>query len=188
MFEIPGDKELLIAMVGAVLQDLRSPPGLTQDPMPSKLASDTEYQAWIERHTSEQRRAEKKNYTAGDDIYNHYTARAILGGMPFNARDRQYTLSGALVDLGLKNPEKLITDWRNDAELAARTGDRILVAINGKALSRTSMSSVIWEDEEEEDAPDGNTAAEDLVLPYEAAETETVSACLHTGLGDNPWD
>ena len=186
MFEIPGDKELLIAMVGAVLQDLRPPPGLTQDPMPMKSASDTEYQAWIERHTSEQRRAEKKNYTAGDDIYNHYTARAILGGMPFNARDRQYTLSGALVDLGLKNPEKLIAGWRADAESAAETGDRIMVAINGKALSRTLMSSVMLETEEEEDSSDSNVATEDMVLPCEAAELVSASAYPHTRFGDDP--
>lgn len=188
MFEIPGDKELLIAMVGAVLQDLRPPPGLTQDPMPIKSAPDTEYQAWIERHTSEQRQSGKKNLTVGDDIYNYYTARAILGGMPFNARDRQYTLNSALMDFGIKNPEKLIAGWRQDAEMAAQTGDRILVAINGKALSQTSMSSVMLETEAEEDVLDFNAATEVLVLPYEAVEPASSSACLHTGLGDNPWD
>lgn len=188
MFEMPGDKELLIAMVGAVLQDLRPPLGLMQDPMPMKSASDTEYQAWIGRHTSEQRRVGKKNYTAGDDIYNYYTARAILGGMPFNARDRQYTLNSALTDFGIKNPEKLIAGWRQDAEMAAQTGDRILVAINGKALSQTSMSSVMLETEEEEDVLDSNAAAEVLVLPYEAVEPVSSSACQHTGLGHSPLD
>lgn len=176
MFEISGDKELLAAMVGAILQDLRPPAGLNSDPMPAKSASEAEFSAWIERHTFKQRETGQQfgGFVAGDAVYDHYTARAILNGMPFNARDQRYTLSEALASLGVNDPDRLMDRWRMDAELAARTGDRILIAINGKEATRAEIADAVSGMEEDDD----QAAAVTMEMENEGLPCEIEESCV----------
>ncbi len=171
MREVSGDKELLVSMIGAVLQDLRPPRGLADDPMPGKSASEADFLAWVDRHTKTCGSSKEPKAVIGDAIYDHYTARAILGGMPFCSRDRDYTLTQALQTLGIRDADRVIDLWRSDPEKAAQTGDRMVTAIHG----RTSAQKVL--EKESESDGDGEYAIacdladiDNLTLPQETEE------------------
>lgn len=125
-----GYNAILAAMIGATLQDLKKPDHYQDDPLPSDKNGE-DFQAWMDRHTVKQRKTNQNDGSfLGDDLYNHYTAKAILNGAPFNAMGHKLTLKDALSHLGILNPSKKIEDWINDPVAAAETGDRLIAAIN----------------------------------------------------------
>jgi hypothetical protein len=163
-----GDKELLAAMVAATLQDLRPPKGLSDDPMPGKDADPSSYQAWIKRHTAPQREGRKiiEDHFFSDAIYDHYTARAVLNGMPFDARGQSFTLQEALLNLGVNDPQTRIAAWKEDFAKAADVGDRMMNMVH----QRISMQVP-----DEDDDSDLENEAE-TALPYQFEHTDRTPA------------
>ena len=134
-------KDLLVEMVAVTLEDLKPPRGLAMDPMPGRDADPDVYQEWINRHTIVQKDKGRDGevFYIGDSIYNYYTARAVLNGMPFNIRKESYTLQDALLQLGINEPESVIESWKRDTSSAVKAGKRLMDLLSG--------SEPQWEDE-----------------------------------------
>lgn len=143
---LSGDKEFLAAMVAATLQDLRLPSGISQDLMPKGDAAPELLRAWVDRHTVPQKNSRRNGSSGtflGDAIYDHYTARAVLNGMPFDARGTSFTLREALLNLGVNEPETQIKIWQNNFALAAETGDRMMNLLNRTVLSNGRSNDLV---------------------------------------------
>ncbi|MBU2760964.1 hypothetical protein [Acidithiobacillus sulfurivorans] len=166
-----GDKAFLMAVVAATLQDLRPQDNFSQDPLPEKGAPTELYQAWLSRHTIPQR-GEPEGSFLGDALYDHYTAQAVLGGMPFESRGKPFTLEEALLNLGVNEPESLIDAWKKDFVQAADMGDKLM----GALTSNVNIKSLLNEDDEEAE----------LSMPYgvdrEAEESAATAAILLQGV------
>lgn len=145
-----GDKAFLAAVVAATLQDLRPQDSFSQDPLPEKGVSLELYQAWLSRHTTPQR-GEPEGSFLGDALYDHYTAQAVLGGMPFESRGKPFTLKEALLNLGVNEPESLIDAWKKDFVQAADMGDKLMSALT----SNVNIKSLLEDDEAELSMPYG---------------------------------
>lgn len=170
---LTGDKEFLAAMVAATLQDLRPPAGLSDDLMPERGADPGLHQAWLGRHTFPQKGKRQNGFSAvflGDAVYDHYTARAVLNGMPFDARGRSFTLQEALLNLGVNEPNAQIAVWKKDFALAAQVGDRMMDMIHRKTGGNESLNEEAQEDNEHSTL-DG---AAEMSLPYGFDRTDEI--------------
>jgi hypothetical protein len=155
MKDLGNGKGLLVEMVAATLEDLKPPRGLALDPMPGRDASPDVYQEWVKRHTifQKDKSAKSETFYIGDPIYNYYTARAVLNGMPFNIRNESYTLQTALLQLGINDPESVIESWRRDTSLAVKAGKNLMGLLDGSVVeweNDTQIPDRILHDDEDD--------------------------------------
>lgn len=175
---LTGDKEFLAAMVAATLQDLRPPAGLSDDLMPERGADPGLHQAWLGRHTFPQKGKRQNGFSAvflGDAVYDHYTARAVLNGMPFDARGRSFTLQEALLNLGVNEPNAQIAVWKKDFTLAAEVGDKMMDMIHRRIPVGLARNDDL-QDAENKGDNDGSPLedAAEMSLPYGFDRTDEI--------------
>jgi hypothetical protein len=169
MRNLGNSNELLVEMVAATLEDLKPPRGLALDPMPGKDAGHDVYQEWVDRHTIIQKESEGsgKVFYIGDNIYNYYTARAVLNGMSFGVKNESYTLQTALLQMGVVDPESVIESWKRDTPSAVMTGKKLMDLLGGSGTHRKNDARIndeIFHNDEHDDELE-------MSMPYTDVQT-----------------